>query len=136
MTDTTGSITVFICGSALRGQPDHQNLQEAKFVSAAKTEPIYRLHSVGNGWHPGIHKVAEGGISIPGELYAMTPEQYTYLKDNEPPHMYPEEVPLVGGGTAIAFLYPKEKIDEHGWPDISGYGGWAAYKAATQSEDA
>jgi hypothetical protein len=27
-------------------------------------------------------------------------------------------------------IYPKEKIDEYGWPDISEYGGWAAYKAA------
>ena len=98
MTDTTEVITVFICGSALRGQPDHQNLQEAKFVGEAKTAPIYRLYAVGDGWHPGIHQVEAGGISIPGELYAMTPEQYTYLKDNEPPHMYPEEVPLVGGG--------------------------------------
>lgn len=133
MTDTTGFITVFICGSALRGQPDHQNLQDAKFVGDAKTEPIYRLHAVGDGWHPGIHEVAAGGISIPGELYAMTLEQYNYLKDNEPPHMYPYEVKLVGGDTAIAFLYPKAKIDEHGWPDISSYGGWAAYKAAAAS---
>jgi gamma-glutamylaminecyclotransferase len=134
MTDTTGLITVFICGSALRGQPDHQNLQDAKFIGEAKTEPIYKLHAVGNGWHPGIYEVGEGGISIPGELYGMTPEQYNYLKDNEPPHMYPHEVPLVGGGTAIAFLYPKEKVEEHGWPDISSHGGWAAYKAAMSAQ--
>jgi gamma-glutamylaminecyclotransferase len=132
MTDTSELITVFICGSALRGQPTHENLQDAQFLGAAQTAPIYRLHSVRDGWHPGIYEVGEAnGISIPGELYGMTPAQYDYLKDNEPPHMYPQEVPLVGGGTAIAFLYPKEKVEEHGWPDISSYGGWAAYKAAT-----
>ncbi len=131
MTDITENVTVFICGSALRGQPDNQNLQDADFVGAAETAPIYRLHAVKDGWHPGIYEVETDGISIPGELYVMTPEQYTYLKDNEPPHMYPHEVKLVDGGTVIAFLYPKALIDEHRWPDISAYGGWAAYKAAT-----
>jgi gamma-glutamylaminecyclotransferase len=131
MTDSSASITVFICGSALRGQPDNQNLQGAEFLRAAQTAPIYRLHAVKDGWHPGIYEVGDGGISIPGELYAMTLEQYTYLKDNEPPNMYPQEVQLADGDTATAFLYPKALIDEYGWPDISEYGGWAAYKAAT-----
>jgi len=131
MTHPTDDITVFICGSALRGQPDNQNLQEARFLGEARTAPLYRLHSVKNGWHPGIYEVGTGGISIPGELYALTPEQYAYLKDNEPPHMYPHSVQLSDGGSAIAFLYPKSLIDEHGWPDISDYGGWADYKAAT-----
>lgn len=127
---TAASTVVFICGSALRGQPNHENLQDATFLKAAKTAPKYRLHSVKDGWHPGIYATDTDGISIPGELYAMTAEQYEYLVNNEPPHMYPEEVELDDGGRAIAFLYPQERIDEYGWPDISHYGGWAAYKAA------
>ncbi|MGF1495748.1 MAG: gamma-glutamylcyclotransferase [Elainellaceae cyanobacterium] len=123
-------VIVFICGSALRGQPDHANLQEATFLRSAQTAPRYRLHAVGNGWHPGIYPVERGGISIPGELYEMTAEQYKYLVASEPPHLYPEAVELADGGRAIAFLYPKELIDQQGWPDISHYGGWAAYKAA------
>lgn len=122
---------VFICGSALRGQPDHGNLQSAEFVGEAKTAAKYRLHAVGNGWHPGIYAVEGGGMSIPGELYKMSLEQYNYLASNEPPNMYPQAVELADGGSAIAFLYPEELIKEHGWPDISTYGGWAAYKAAT-----
>jgi len=121
---------VFICGSALRGQPDHQNLGEARFLGEARTLPLYRLHSVQNGWHPGIYQVEADGISIPGEVYEMTLEQFDYLARNEPPHMAPVEVPLVGGETAIAFLYPQEKVAEYGWEDISHYGGWVAYKNA------
>lgn len=124
---------VFICGSALRGQPDHQNLQSATFLGEAKTAPKYRLHAVKNGWHPGIYEVTAeaktGGISIPGEIYELTPEQYDYLVSTEPPDMYPAEVTLAEGGSAIAMLYPKELIEEGGWPDISDIGGWAAYKA-------
>ncbi|MBE9171050.1 gamma-glutamylcyclotransferase [Pleurocapsales cyanobacterium LEGE 06147] len=63
---------VFICGSALRGQPDHQNLQSAQFIKEAATQSLYRLHAAGDGWHPAIYKVAEGGISIPGEVYELT----------------------------------------------------------------
>ncbi len=130
-TASPSSKYVFICGSALRGQPDHQNLGEAKFLHEAKTKPIYRLHAAGQGWHPAIYEIGEtGGISIPGELYEMTQAQFEHLAGNEPPHMYPTDVCLEDGTTAIAFFYPKELIDQYGWEDISHYGGWAAYKAA------
>lgn len=124
---------VFICGSALRGQPDHANLQSAIFLGEAKTAPKYRLHAVKAGWHPGIYEVTgetdPAGISIPGELYELTAEQYDYLVSTEPPDMYPAEVTLVDGGSAIAMLYPRALIEADGWPDISDLGGWAAYKA-------
>ena len=130
MTDANaGAKVVFICGSALRGQPDHGNLQSATFLREANTAANYRLHSVKDGWHPGIYAVDSDGISIPGELYELTAEQYDYLVSTEPPNMYPADVNLEDGGTAIAMLYPQALIEEHGWPDISSYGGWAAYKA-------
>lgn len=128
---TTTTRRVFICGSALRGQPDHENLGNAKFIRATKTQPLYRLHSVQNGWHPGIYQVEEGGISIPGEVYEMTLEDFNHLTENEPPHMYPADVIAEDGEVLTAFLYPPELVEQHGWLDISGYGGWAAYKAST-----
>jgi gamma-glutamylaminecyclotransferase len=121
---------IFICGSALRGQPDHANLGDAKFIRAIGTQPIYRLHAAKNGWHPAIYKVAEGGISIPGEIYEMSADEFEYLAANEPPDMYPSEVELAGGEVATAFLYPRELVDRYKWPDISHYGGWTAYKEA------
>lgn len=124
---------VFICGSALRGQPDHQNLQSAEFIRPAKTRPIYRLHAAENGWHPAIYQVTEGGIAIPGEVYELTLEQYEYLLANEPPHMYPGDVVLEDGEVLTAMLYPRELVEKYGWADISEYGGWAAYKAAVAS---
>lgn len=121
---------VFICGSALRGQPDHQNLQSAQFLRAAKTKPNYRLHAAADGWHPAIYAVPAGGMSIPGEVYELTPDQYEHLLSTEPPNMYPADVTLEDGEVVTAILYPQELVELHRWPDISHYGGWAAYKAA------
>ena len=125
---------VFICGSALRGQPDHQNLQAATFIREAETVRRYRLHAVKDGWHPGIYEAEaeEVGVSIPGEVYELTQAQYDYLVSTEPPDMYPEEVLLADGERAIAMLYPRALIEKGGWPDISDVGGWAAYKQSTQ----
>ncbi len=123
---------VFICGSALRGQPDHRNLQSAKFVREASTQPRYRLHAAEEGWHPAIYEVEQGGINIPGEVYELTTEQYEHLVSTEPPHMYPAEVALENGELAIAMLYPRELVERYNWPDISDCGGWALYKAGAK----
>jgi gamma-glutamylcyclotransferase (GGCT)/AIG2-like uncharacterized protein YtfP len=121
----------FICGSALRGQPDHKNLQSAQFIKEAVTRPNYRIHSVENGWHPGIYEVASGGIAIPGEVYELTAEQYEYLLSTEPPNLYPKNVVLEDGQEVTAMLYPRELVEKYQWTDISHFGGWAAYKKAS-----
>jgi len=128
MTVSNGTRRVFICGSALRGQPDHGNLQGAKFIRTSRTETRYRLHAAGDGWHPAIYEVSAGGISIPGEVYEMQDDEFEYLASNEPPHMYPTDVYLEDGEVLTAFFYPQELTEKFNWIDISDLGGWAAYK--------
>ena len=120
----------FICGSALRGQPDHGNLGDATFVREAKTAPKYRLHSV-EDQHPGIYEVSSGGIAIAGEIYEMTDAQHAHLIATEPPNLYEHPVEMEDGTKVNAMIYPRELIEQRGYKDISQYGGWAAYKAAT-----
>ncbi|NJR38727.1 MAG: gamma-glutamylcyclotransferase [Leptolyngbyaceae cyanobacterium CSU_1_4] len=134
MTQTDlASRRVFICGSALRGQPDHQNLQAAQFICETQTSPLYRFHAAADGWHPAIYAVAEGGISIPGEVYELTMSQYDHLISTEPPDMYPGDIVLENGEIVTAILYPRALVEQYNWPDISHYGGWAAYKRAVAS---
>ncbi|MBW4515831.1 MAG: gamma-glutamylcyclotransferase [Timaviella obliquedivisa GSE-PSE-MK23-08B] len=121
---------IFICGSALRGQPDHSNLGNAQFIRVARTRPIYRLHAAHDGWHPAIYEVAEGGISIPGEVYELTLEEFNELASNEPPDMYPSDVALEDGEVLTAFLYPRELVEQYNWPNISNFGAWVTYKAS------
>ncbi len=97
-------------------------------MRTAQTLPQYRLHSV-DDLHPGIYEVAEGGISIPGEIYALTLEQYNNLMANEPPGLYEGNIKLDDGSEISAMLYPQELVAKYGWLDISDYGGWAAYKS-------
>jgi gamma-glutamylaminecyclotransferase len=118
----------FICGSALTGQPDNKNLGDAMLLGPARTAPKYRLHSVKNGWHPGIYEVESGGISILGELYELTDEQHQALMAGEPPDMYQVTIEMEDGSSAEAMLFPRELIEKHAYPDISHFGGWAAYK--------
>lgn len=131
--NTTATKRIFICGSALRGQPDHQNLQSAQFIKAAATAPRYRLHAAADGWHPAIYEVATNGIAIPGEIYDITLPEFEHLAATEPPHMYPSDVVLADGEVVTAFLYPQALVEQYQWPDISHLGGWAAYKASLQT---
>jgi gamma-glutamylaminecyclotransferase len=117
----------FICGSALRGQPDHGILGDARFLGDARTAPKYRMVSV-NGSHPGIYETASGGVSIAGELYELTDAQYRNLIAAEPPDLYEAPVELLDGSKVSAMLYPFELIELRGFHDISEFGGWRAFR--------
>ena len=120
----------FICGSALRGQPDHGNLGGARLVREAKTKPIYRLHSVADQ-HPGIYECGNGGVAIAGEVYELSDEQHEHLIATEPPDLYEAPVQLDDGSTVNAMIYPRELIEQRGYADISHHGGWTAFKKAS-----
>jgi gamma-glutamylcyclotransferase (GGCT)/AIG2-like uncharacterized protein YtfP len=122
-------VLFFICGSALRGQPDHANLSGAAFVGEAMTAAIYRLHSVADQ-HPGIYEVPSGGVAIKGELYELSAEQHAHLISTEPPDLYEAPILLADGTRVSAMIYPRDLIEARGYADISHFGGWAAFKAA------
>lgn len=123
------TIRFFICGSALRGQPDHGILEGTRFLQAVKTAPEYRMHSV-DGRHPAIYRVPSGGVSILGELYELSGEQHAALLAQEPPGLYEEQVSLDNGSSARAMLFPRDVVDDRGYVDVSEFGGWAAFKAS------
>lgn len=118
----------FIYGSALQSQQDHKNIQSAKFIKEAFTRPRYKMYSVENGAHPAIYEIESGGIAIPGEVYALSLQQYKNLIAAKPMDFYEGKVVLEDGEVISAVLYPRELVEKHNWLDISHYGGWAAYK--------
>jgi gamma-glutamylcyclotransferase (GGCT)/AIG2-like uncharacterized protein YtfP len=122
---------LFVNGTLMRGLKLHDNLQHAPYLGVARTEPRYRLHSIGDV-HPGMYHLEDresGGISVPGELYRVSEAFWPELEALEPPNLYRGRVLLDDGSDVWGILYPRELAEGH-HPDISTFGGWRAYVAA------
>lgn len=117
--------TLFVNGTLMRGLALHGNLDGAAFLGEARTAPRYRLYSI-DDVHPGMFEVETGGISMPGELYAMSDAVWRHVEAGEPPGLYCGPVHLDDGRRVDGILYPRE-LAEGRHKDISGHGGWRAY---------
>lgn len=116
---------LFVNGTLMRGLKLHANLDGAEFVEEAQTAPVYRIYSIGDV-HPGMFEVAEGGISVPGEIYRVPDEVWRRVEAGEPPGLYRGPVKLSDGRTVPGILFPRE-MAEGKHRDISPFGGWRAY---------
>ncbi len=119
---------LFVNGTLMRGLALHANLEGADFLGEARTAPIYRLYSIDDR-HPGMFEVAEGGVSVAGELYRVPEEVWRRVEVGEPLSLYRGPVRLASGREVYGILYPRE-LAEGRHRDISAYGDWRAYWAA------
>ncbi len=120
--------TLFVNGTLMRGFVLHGNLEGAQYLGSFRTEPRYRVFSIGDV-HPGMYEVDQGGVTVDGELYALSDETWARVEAGEPPHLYCGPVRLEDGRVVDGILYPKEKIrPEH--VDISPFNGWRGYMAS------
>lgn len=118
---------LFVNGTLMRGLALHANLEGADFLGDVRTEPRYRLYSIGADEHPAMFEVAQGGVSVAGELYRVPPYVLRTVESGEPPHLYRGRVRLEDGREVWGMLYP-ENIAMQAGHDISQYGGWRAYQ--------
>ena len=125
------STLLFVNGTLMRGLKLHANLDGATFVGELRTAPKYRVYSIGD-IHPGMFEVAEGGISVPGELYDLPDEVWERVDAGEPPNLYRGPVELADGRVVPGILFPRE-IAEAGHRDITEFGGWREYWATRDS---
>jgi gamma-glutamylcyclotransferase (GGCT)/AIG2-like uncharacterized protein YtfP len=125
---------LFVNGTLMRGLKLHGNLDGATFLGESRTAPRYRVYSIGDV-HPGMFEVAEGGISVPGELYELPDEVWARVEAGEPPGLYRGPVELDDGRTVPGILFPRE-LAEGKHRDISAFGGWREYWAAREAEPA
>ena len=123
------SVDLFVNGTLMRGLALHANLDGAEFLEACQTQPRYRLYSIGDV-HPGMFEVSAGGMSVPGELYRIPADVLQRVEAGEPPGLYRGPVYLSDGRVVDGILYPRA-LAEGIHQDISAYGGWRAYIAAT-----
>ncbi len=124
------SFRIFFNGTVMRGQPDHANLKDARFLMEAQTAPIYALYSI-HDRHPGMFEIGEGGISVPGEVYEVSEETWLHIEATEPENLYRGTVTLADGSQIYGMLYPRE-LAEGKQRNISEFGGWLKYLASRE----
>lgn len=96
----------------------------AKFVKETKTEPAYRLWSIGD-IHPAMVRVTVGGVSIALEVWSVPVAGLVTILLQEPPGLCIGKVKLADGEEVLGVL--GEPILCEGQPEITEFGGWRAY---------
>ena len=134
MTATAGPdgvvVPLFLNGEGMRGGRVHPSIARYTFLGEARTAPRYRFYACEGGF-PALWQVSEGGVSVPGELYALPLEA---VRDEfmpvEPPELELAVIELADGSASLAVaLRPEVHARGEGLIDISDAGGWRAYQA-------
>ena len=125
----TVSVPLFVNGEGMRGGSVHASIAGHPFLGAATTAPRYRFWSVGDRF-PALEPVDGGGVPVPGELYDVP---LTVIRDAfipaEPPELELSVIELADGSAALAVVLRREVLGSPELVDISGAGGWRAYRA-------
>jgi Gamma-glutamyl cyclotransferase, AIG2-like len=125
-------ILLAVNGTLMRGLELNPNLLAvgATFVREDRTVPAYRLFSI-NDRHPGMYRVASGGVAVEVELWAVPPAGLGKILLQEPPGLSIGKVTLAGGDEVLGVL--AEPILCEGQREITQFGGWRAYCASRDS---
>jgi gamma-glutamylcyclotransferase (GGCT)/AIG2-like uncharacterized protein YtfP len=119
---------MFLTGEGMRGGPLHRHIAAATLVGERRTLPRYRFYSVRDEY-PALCPVSEGGQPILGELYDVPMAQLHELLAREPPELELSIVELEPGELAFGMVL-RRGDRERSFTDITGYGGWRAYRQA------
>jgi hypothetical protein len=131
MTDT---VRMFVNGEALSGGRLNAHLSVAVFAGPCRTAARYRFFSVRDEF-PGLHPVAEHGVSVPGELYEVS---YAILRERllpaEPPELELGIIELDDGSGSLSMRMRPEALSAPGVTDISDQDGWLNYLRSARGE--
>jgi hypothetical protein len=121
-------VPLFLNGEGMRGGRVHPSIAHHPFLGEVSTAPRYRFY-VYEDRFPALWPVADGGVSVPGELIGLPLEA---VRDEflpvEPPELELGVVELADGSASLAvILRPDVHARGTGLVDISDYGGWRAY---------
>ena len=122
------NVPLFLNGEGMRGGRVYPSIAHHPFLGEATTAPRYRFYVYENRF-PALWPVADGGVSVPGELIELPLEA---VRDEflpvEPPELELGVVELADGSASLAvILRPDVHARGTGLVDISDYGGWRAY---------
>ena len=122
-------IHLAVNGTLMRGLELNPNMLAvgAEFIREDQTVPDYRIYSIGDR-HPGMVRVAECGVAVAVEVWAVPPAGLASILLKEPAGLSIGKVQLANGDEILGVL--AEPILCVGQREISEYGGWRAYCAS------
>lgn len=128
----SGAVRLAVVGAHLRGMPLHREIVAVggAFVAEARTAPGYSLYALRDTVppKPGLARVSQGGVSIALEVYDIPVESFGKFVAGVPAPLGIGSVELSDGQWVKGFIC--EPIGLEGARDISGFGGWRAFRAA------
>jgi gamma-glutamylcyclotransferase (GGCT)/AIG2-like uncharacterized protein YtfP len=120
---------MFLNGTAMSGQKDHDAHRGSQFLGPARTAARYRFFAIRDEF-PGLLPVERDGRVIEGELYDI-PEEILRdrLLPSEPAELELGTIELIGGELVYAMqLVPSRLLPSDRVVDISELGGFRAYQ--------
>ena len=127
-----------VCGAHMSGLPLNHELTSrgARFVRAARTSSDYRFYALAGGppYRPGLVRQEEGGAAIDLEIWSMPKREVGGFMAGIPAPLSIGTVELDDGTSVKGFLC--ESLGTQGGADITGHGGWRAYMATLQKQEA
>jgi gamma-glutamylcyclotransferase (GGCT)/AIG2-like uncharacterized protein YtfP len=97
---------LFVYGTLRRGQANHSQLADARFVAEARTEPRFELVDLG-----GFPALLEGGdTAVSGELYELDGELLARLDEFEDvPQLYERKQISFDDACAHVYVMPRDR---------------------------
>ena len=117
---------MFLTGDGMRGGPLHRHIAGAEFLGERRTRPRYRFYTVRDEF-PALCPVGDGGQAVLGELYEVPMTQLHELLSREPPELELSIVELEPDDLSFGMIL-RRGDGGHSFADITGYGGWRAYR--------
>ena len=122
---------ILVIGSALREVCGDQAALGLTFLEEVSTAPRYRLYALEDRF-AALVEVAEGGISVPGELAELPDELLEEVLASEPPGVTQGPVELADG-RVVSCAFGDPAVMAEAGRDITAWGGFAAYWRAQQA---
>jgi gamma-glutamylcyclotransferase (GGCT)/AIG2-like uncharacterized protein YtfP len=124
---------MFLNGDGMRGGRAHHTIEGVPLVGERCTAPLYRFYSVRDEF-PALYPAAEAGRPVLGELYDVPMGPLRALLATEPPELELSIIELEAGDLSFAMVLRDAEYARGVHRDITSYGGWRAYRAASLSE--
>ena len=122
---------ILVVGSALREVCGDQAALGLTFLEEVSTAPRYRLYALDDRF-AALVEVADGGISVPGELAELPDQLLAEILASEPPGVTQGPVELADG-RVVSCAFGDLAVIADGARDITAWGGFAAYWRAQQA---